>query len=180
MHIKTCRFLPPYDRCSSGATKSGIVRPRRYDVPAHRQDRVDILHCFNPFILFTRPDEVFGTHRFLIRDRDTKFTKSFSEVFASIGAETILTPVRSPKANAFAERWVPTVREDCLDDHMLVLSRRHLERTLSEYVEHYNRSRPHRGVQLTPPRPALSAIGGSTVVRHDLLGGLIHEYELAA
>jgi hypothetical protein len=64
MHIETCRFLPPYDRCSSGTTKSGIVRPRRYDVPAHRQDRVDILHCFNPFILFTGPDEVFGTHRF--------------------------------------------------------------------------------------------------------------------
>jgi putative transposase len=124
-------------------------------------------------------DQVGRRVRFLIRDRDTKFTKSFSEVFASIGAETILTPVRSPKANAFAERWVRTVREDCLD-HMLILSRRHLERTLSEHVEHYNRGRPHRGVQLTPPRPAPCATGGSTVVRHDLLGGLIHEYELAA
>jgi hypothetical protein len=63
MHIETCRFPPPYDRCSSGTTKSGIVCLRRYDVPAHRQDRVDPLHSFNPFILFTGPDEVFGTHR---------------------------------------------------------------------------------------------------------------------
>jgi hypothetical protein len=63
MHIETCRFPPPYDRCSSGTTKRGIVCLRRYDVLAHRQDRVDPLHSFNPFILFTGPDEVFGTHR---------------------------------------------------------------------------------------------------------------------
>ena len=85
--------------------------------------------------------------RFLIRDRDTKFTASFDNVFASIGAETILTPVRSPKANAFAERWVRTVREDCLD-HLLVVSRRHLERVLAEYVRHYN-----RGTAAPQPRP---------------------------
>ena len=90
--------------------------------------------------------------RFLVRDRDTKFTASFDEVFASIGAETILTPVRSPNANAFAERWVRTVREDCLD-HLLVVSGRHLERVLAEYVTHYNRGRPHRSLDLTPPRP---------------------------
>ena len=63
MHIETRRFPPPYDRCSSGTTKSGIGCLRRYDVPAHRQDRVDPLHSFNPFILFTGPDEVFGTHK---------------------------------------------------------------------------------------------------------------------
>jgi hypothetical protein len=63
MRIETCRFPPPYDRCSSGTTKNGIVCLRRYDVPAHRQDRVDPLHSFNPFILFTGPDEVFGTYR---------------------------------------------------------------------------------------------------------------------
>lgn len=69
--------------------------------------------------------------RFLVRDRDTKFTATFDRVFASIGAEAILTPVRSPRANTFAERWVRTVREDCLD-HLLVLSRRHLETILAE------------------------------------------------
>jgi hypothetical protein len=62
MHMETRRFPPPYDRCSSDTTKSGIVCLRRYDVPAHRQDRVDPPHSFNPFILFTGPDEVFGTH----------------------------------------------------------------------------------------------------------------------
>ena len=64
MHIETYRFPPPYDRYSSGTTKSGIVRLRPWDVPAHRQDRVDTLHSFNPFMLFTGPDEVFGTHRY--------------------------------------------------------------------------------------------------------------------
>ena len=67
MHIETRRFPPPYDRCLYGTTKSGIVCLRRYDVPAYRQDRVDPLHSFNPFILFTGPDEVFGTHRIRMR-----------------------------------------------------------------------------------------------------------------
>ena len=93
-----------------------------------------------------------------------------------------LTPVRSPKANAFAERWVRTVREDCLD-HLLVHSRHHLETILAEYVRHYNWARPHRGLDLTPPRPAAVAGAGGAgemIRRRDLLGGLIHEYELAA
>ncbi len=118
--------------------------------------------------------------RFLIRDRDTKFTDNFDQVFGSIGAKIILTPVRAPRANAFAERWVRTVREDCLD-HLLVFSRRHLERILAEYVEHYNQARPHRGLDLAPPHPvtvAADAVG--TIRRRDVLGGLIHEYELAA
>jgi putative transposase len=116
--------------------------------------------------------------RFLVRDRDTKFTASFKEVFASIGVETILTPVHSPKANAFAERWVRTVPEDCLD-HLLVVSRQHLETVLTKYIEHYNQARPHRRLDLEPPQPALSTAGGS-IRRRDVLGGLIHEYELAA
>jgi len=117
--------------------------------------------------------------RFLIRDRDTKFTTSFDEVFASIGVGIRLTPVRAPNANAFAERWVRTVREDCLD-HILALSRGHLERVLAEYVCHYNRGRPHRSLDLTPPHPAPRAANAGAVHRHDLLGGVIHEYELAA
>jgi hypothetical protein len=101
--------------------------------------------------------------RFLIPDRDSKFTASFDRVVASVGAETVLAPVRSPKANAFAERWVRTVREDCLDQ-LLVLSRRHLGRLLDEYVEHYNRARPHRSLDLTPSarRQELAASEGST------------------
>ena len=74
--------------------------------------------------------------RFLIRDRNTKFTAPFDEVFKAIGMSAIATPVRSPKANAFAERFVRTVREDCLD-HLLIYSRRHLESVLGFYIRHY-------------------------------------------
>ena len=106
--------------------------------------------------------------------------RSFDEVFASIGVETIRTPVRSPRANAFAERWVRTVREECLD-HLLVVSRRHLEPVLAEYVRHYNEARPHRGLQLSQPIPhPVTAIGGEAITRRDVLGGIIHEYDWAA
>ena len=117
--------------------------------------------------------------RFLIRDRDTKFTAGFDAVFASIGVETIRTPVRSPKANAFAERFVRTVRQECLD-HLLVVSRRHLCSALDEYVCHYNEARPHRGLQLAQPIPHLVTPSGDVVARRDILSGLIHEYERAA
>jgi putative transposase len=91
--------------------------------------------------------------RFLVRDRDTKFTATFDAVLASIGIETIRTPVASPRANAFAERFVRTVREDCLD-HLLVVSPRHLESVLGEYLRHYNEARPHRGCNSTSHSPA--------------------------
>ena len=121
--------------------------------------------------------------RFLIRDRDTKFTAAFDAVFNSIGMETIRTPVASPRANAFAERFVRTVREDCLD-HLLVVSRRHLEDVVAEYIRHYNEARPHRGLQLDQPLPrphvTSTSITGQPVIRRDVLGGIIHECEPAA
>jgi transposase len=117
--------------------------------------------------------------RFLIRDRDTKFVASFDAVFSSIGTETVRTPVRSPRANAFAERWVRTVRQDCLD-HLLIASRRRLESVLGDYVRHYNQARPHRGLHLALPDPCSGPAHFGTVRRHDVLGGVIHEYERAA
>jgi putative transposase len=118
--------------------------------------------------------------RFLIRDRDAKFTSSFDTVFASIGIEALKTPVRSPQANAFAERWVRTVRDDCLD-HLLIFGRRHLEAVVAEYLRHYNRARPHRGIDLEPPEPAtVHQTRTGTIRRRDVLGGVIHEYEHAA
>jgi putative transposase len=125
-------------------------------------------------------DDAGRRFRFCIRDRDAKFTAGFDAVLASVGTEALPTPVASPRANAFAERFVRTVREDCLD-HLLVISRRHLEAVLTDYVRHYNEARPHRGLGLAPPmpRPARSAPGGR-VIRRDILGGLIHEYERAA
>jgi hypothetical protein len=89
--------------------------------------------------------------RFLIRDRDSKYTRSFDAVFGSEGARVILTPIRSPKANAYAERWVRTVRTEILD-RTLILGRRHLDRVLSRYTSHYNSHRPHRGISLAPPK----------------------------
>jgi putative transposase len=118
--------------------------------------------------------------RFLVRDRDTKFTASFDAVLASIGIETIRTPVASPQANAFAERFVRTVRQECLDQ-LLVVSQRHLEVLLAEYIRHYNEVRPHRSLDLDQPVPrAETAMTNGKVVRHDVVGGIVHEYERAA
>jgi transposase InsO family protein len=119
--------------------------------------------------------------RFLIRDRDSKFSGAFDEVFRSEGITVIQTPIRAPRANAYAERFVRTVRNECLD-WLLIIGRRHLEHTLRVFVEHYNAQRPHRGLQLRTPvpvaRPALAS--ADQIQRTDLLGGLIHEYEREA
>jgi putative transposase len=122
--------------------------------------------------------------RFLIHDRDSEFSRAFDDVFKSEGIEIIRTPFRAPQANAFAERWVGTVRRDCLD-WFLIISRRQLERVLRVYVDHYNTHRPHRALKLTPPmpRPRLRPVGSHPppqLERRDRLGGLIHEYARAA
>ena len=118
--------------------------------------------------------------RVLIRDRDSEYGGDFDEVFRSDGIRVVKTPVRSPQANALAERFVRTVRTECLD-WLLILNRRHLERVLRVYVDHYNTQRPHRGVGLRPPDPTnLAATTVGEVRRHDRLGGLIHEYHRAA
>src|SRR2546422_764435 len=120
--------------------------------------------------------------RFLIHDRDSKFTRAFDEVFQSEGTRVILTPFRAPRANANAERFVRTVRAECLD-WLLILGPRHLERVLRMFVEHYNRERPHRALALRPPDPIESsppALAASPIRRRDRLGGLLHEYYRAA
>jgi putative transposase len=122
--------------------------------------------------------------RFLIHERDSKLTDTFDEVFRTEGISIIRTPVKVPKANAFAERFVGTVRRECLDC-MLIFSRRQLERTLRTYVEHYNGHRPHRGLGLVAPerRPLLRLVAppeSGRICRRDRLGGLIHEYSAAA
>jgi transposase InsO family protein len=92
----------------------------------------------------------------------------------------VKTPVRAPKANGIAERLVRTVRAECLD-WLLILNRRHLERVLRVYVDHYNTQRPHRALELQPPKPryeATTTVG--EIRRRDRLGGLIHEYHQAA
>jgi len=102
-------------------------------------------------------------------------------VLDSIGIQALRTPVSSPRANAFAVRFVRTVRQDCLD-HLLVVSQRHAEALLAEYVCHYNEARPHRCLDLDPqlPRPAISTTGDGKVICGDLLGGIVHQYERVA
>ncbi len=122
--------------------------------------------------------------RFLLRDRDAKFSRSFDDVFCSEGAEVLLTPVQAPNANIYAERWIRTVRAECLD-WLLIIGRSHLEQVLRVYVDHYNRHRPHRALELEPPDPLADVMtvtenGQGAVRRRDRLGGLLHEYLRAA
>ena len=128
----------------------------------------------------TELEEAGRRFRFLIRDRDTKFTASFDAVLASIGIEAFNTPVQSPRANAFAERIVRTIRTECLDQ-LLVFSRRHLEAVIAEYLRHYNQARPHLSLHLDQPVPMPARPTTSRRIhRRDVLGGIIHEYDLAA
>jgi putative transposase len=130
--------------------------------------------------LAERPERL----RFLIRDRDQKFTDRVDDVFRSEGIEIIRTPFRAPQANGVAERFVRTVRSECLD--WLLIYQQQLERALGVFVEHYNGHRPHRALGLAPPCPIRPAVAPTTVSgearvqRRDRLGGVVHEYILAA
>jgi transposase InsO family protein len=120
--------------------------------------------------------------RFLIRDRDTKYTAAFDAVFAGGVMQVLITPVRAPRANAYAERWVGTVRREVLD-RMLILGCQPLRSVLAEYVDHYNGHRPHRALGQVPPLGAGESavvVPAARVVRRDRLGGLIHEYAQVA
>jgi putative transposase len=121
--------------------------------------------------------------RFLIRDRDCKFTAAFDEVLRSEGIRVIRAPVAAPQAKSHAERWVGSVRRECLD-RILIVSHKHLERVLREYVAHYNTHRPHRSLEQQPPllnpHPVPANDREWRVRRRDRLGGLLHEYEPAA
>ncbi|MGW3046099.1 transposase [Kitasatospora sp. NPDC001159] len=118
-----------------------------------------------------------GGFRFLIRDRDTKFTAAFDAVFAGNGAAVIPTPPQSPRSNAFAERWIRTVRAECTD-RLLITGERHLRAVLAEYTEHYNTGRAHRGLELRAPddEPNVIPLPTAAIRRRRVLGGLLNEY----
>jgi putative transposase len=113
--------------------------------------------------------------RFLLHDRDAKFPPSFDTVFVAEGVEVIRTPYRAPNANAVAERWIRSLRQECLD-HLLLVSQAHLRRVLATYADYYNRARPHQGLdQRTPVAPAMPP-GRGPIRRRDRLGGLLRDY----
>jgi len=118
-------------------------------------------------------DERLAGVRFLLRDRDAKFSGSFDAVLRAEGVRVIRTPIRAPRANAYAERFVRTVRQECLD-HVLISGRRHLERVLGVYVAHYVDERPHRGLALAVPAgnrtPQVRGTTRTPVERRDVLG----------
>jgi transposase InsO family protein len=115
------------------------------------------------------------TFRFLIHDRDTQFTRLFDNVFRSVGMDIVRTPFRAPQANAYAERWIRSARQECLD-HILILNERHLHHVLKEYVAFYNASRPHQGINQRTPIPIMRPNKTGSVARRDVLGGIVNDY----
>ena len=120
-------------------------------------------------------------NRFLIRDRDSTFTAASGDVFAGNGTRIITTPVRSPRANCFAERYVGTLRRECLD-HLLIYGERHLWRLLAEYMQHYNGHRPHQSREQRPPlhKPGQPVDVTARITRRQVVHGLINECHRAA
>ena len=116
---------------------------------------------------------------FLIHDRDSKFTTRFDQDFVSEGLEMVRTPFRAPRANAVAERWVRSVREECLDQ-LIILNAAHLRYVLHEYEGYFNMARPHQNIRLKIPDPPPQDSTNGTVRRRDLLGGVLHDYYRAA
>jgi putative transposase len=120
--------------------------------------------------------------KFLIRDRDAKYTSAFDAVFTATGMRIITTPAQAPRANAICERWIASARRECTD-RILIADRRHLHHVLSEYVDYYNTHRPHRALSQKPPdgrTHAAVADDNARVLRRDRLGGLLHEYSQVA
>ena len=113
--------------------------------------------------------------RFLIHDRDSKFPGAFDTVFTSADVTIIRTPIQAPNANAFAERWIRSAREECLDK-LLILGEDHLHRALTAYVDYYNHARPHQGIAQRCPVPLDYAARAGPIERRDILGGVLHDY----
>ena len=127
-------------------------------------------------------EEAARPFRFLIRDRDAKYTGAFDTVLADAGTEVIKTPTQAPRVNSYAERWVGTARRECTD-RLLITGRRHLTVVLGDCVEHCNRHRPHQSLDQQPPHPPTSVTWphtGSAILCRAVLGGLTSEYERAA
>ena len=112
---------------------------------------------------------------FLIHDNDAKFTEAFDTVFCAEHIHVIRTPFHAPNANAYAERWVRTVRQECLDQ-LLIVNESHLQRVLREYLVYYNAARPHQGLAQQSPIPRIVPTASGPVRCRNVLGGILHDY----
>ena len=180
------RLLHRRDRHSAAALRALLHRawqPPRPPCRLHRQPDRSLGHPAGAPVHLDAPRATRGVS-LPDRDRDSEFTRDFDTVCASEGIQIIKTPIRAPNANATAERFVRTVRAECLD-WLLVVNRRHLEHVLRVFIDHYNAHGPHRSLNLKPPDPACPKLRvlhppTAAVERRDRLGGLLHEYNHAA
>ncbi len=179
--IVACDFFTVETRVPAPLLRAVLHRPRQPARLACRLHEEPERRVGHPAGAQPRSRLLRAGVRFLIRDRDSKYSGPFDEVFRSEGIRIVKTPVRAPQANAIAERFVRTVRSECLD-WLLILNRRQLERVLRIYVDHYNRERPHHALELRPTDPNEPQDGSHAgkIHRRDRLGGLIHEYHRAA
>jgi hypothetical protein len=120
-------------------------------------------------------EEAETNFRCLIRDNDSKFTGTFDTVFESQNIRIVPTPIQAPNANAHCERWIQTVRQECLD-HILIINEAHLRRVLIEFIDHYNSRRPHQSLDQQSPIPRAELVATGKVERRQILGGIINDY----
>ena len=143
----------------------------------HCQSRFSLGHPVSQQLVWHLEEEN-ANLRFLIHDRDSKFTDAFDNVFKSTGFRVIHTPPQAPDANAYAERWVRTVREEFLD-HLLIMNQTHLKRVLDSYINYYETSRLHQGLDQQTPIPKERIPYSGQVRKRDVLGGIINDYYCA-
>jgi hypothetical protein len=150
----------------------GTRRVYLADVPAH-PDGPWVAQQARQYVWELQEREM--TFRCLIRDRDSKYTDLFDAIFTSEHINVIRTPVRAPNVNAFAKRWVPTLRSECLDQ-LLIINEAHLHRVLNDYLAYYNSRRPHQSLNQQPPIPRPQVPPYGHVLKTKVLGGIINDY----